>query len=404
VLKYRPDIDGLRALAVMPVVLFHADVALFSGGFVGVDIFFVISGYLITAMLLQDMAAGRFSIVDFYMRRARRILPALLAVVLVTLLVSFFFLLPNELAQAAKAARRIAVFTSNHLFWQTQGDYWQQNTLANQPLLHTWSLAVEEQFYFIIPVLLLACFKIKQRSGVLLTLCLLAIASFATSQYWLTHDAAGAFYLLPSRAFELLIGAILAVVLMHGNSGSLLVNQCIGSAGLVGIVISIFCFHDKMPFPGAAALLPCLGAAAIIYSGAATHSDKTSWVNRLLATRTLVFIGLISYSLYLWHWPVLVLVRSMGWYAWDLPHIPTAMLITVILLLSWLSWRWIELPFRAKKSQFFWKASNTPPLISRKYASIVRKAAENLFFGCDNVGVCCASAMLGGRQRGQANG
>jgi len=302
VLKYRPDIDGLRALAVVPVVLFHADVALFSGGFVGVDIFFVISGYLITAMLLQDLAAGRFSIIDFYVHRARRILPALLAMVTATLLAGFFLLLPNELEQAAKAARRIAVFASNHLFWHTQNDYWQQNTLANQPLLHTWSLAVEEQFYFIIPVLLLVCFKIRQRFGVLTALVLLSIASFSVSQYWLSTQTAAAFYLLPSRAFELFIGAILAVTLQRGNKQSQFTNQCLGSIGLAAIGASIFYYHDRMPFPGMAALLPCLGAAAIIYAGASHHPEKASWV-----------------------------------------------FLIVIFLLAWASWRWVERPFRVRK-------------------------------------------------------
>jgi len=349
VLKYRPDIDGLRALAVVPVVLFHADVALFSGGFIGVDVFFVISGYLITAMLLQDIVAKRFSLLDFYARRARRILPALLAVVAVTLLASFFLLLPNELAQAAKAARRIAVFTSNHLFWQTQNDYWQQNALANQPLLHTWSLAVEEQFYLVMPLLLCLCVRLKQRPGILIAL--LGVVSLALSQYWSHSQPAAAFYLLPSRAFELLIGALLAVLLRQENKQTRVVNQCLASLGLVFIVAAIFLYHDHMPFPGVAALLPCLGAAAIIYAGATQHPARISWVNRLLAMRGLVIVGLISYSLYLWHWPILVLVRSLGWYARGLPEIPMGVVVAGIFAVSWASWRWIELPFRAKRLQ-----------------------------------------------------
>jgi len=388
VLKYRPDIDGLRALAVVPVVLFHADVALFSGGFVGVDIFFVISGYLITAMLLQDLAAGWFSIIDFYIRRARRILPALLAVVAATLLAGFFLLLPGEMEQAAKAARRIAVFTSNHLFWHTQSDYWQQNTLANQPLLHTWSLAVEEQFYFIIPVLLLVCFKFRQRFGVLTALVLLGIASFSVSQYWLASQTAAAFYLLPSRAFELLVGAILAVILQRENKQNRFTNQCLGSIGLAAIGASIFYYHDQMPFPGMAALLPCLGAAAIIYAGAAVQPDQIGWVNKLLKTRGLVFVGLISYSLYLWHWPVLVLTRSVGWHAWEWPEIPTPALIAGIFLLSWASWRWIEQPFRLKGKMAL-MISSPPPAEKTQIHSDIQ---------CYNG----LGAMLGFRLRSQA--
>jgi len=371
-LKYRPDIDGLRALAVTPVILFHAGVAPFSGGFVGVDIFFVISGYLITAILLQDIAAQRFSILDFYARRARRILPALLVVVVVTLLASFFLLLPNELEQAAKAARRIAVFASNHLFWQTQNDYWQQNVLANQPLLHTWSLAVEEQFYFVIPLLLVLCSKLGRRFGVLLALTSLGVVSLFLSQYWLGNDRAAAFYLLPSRAFELLVGAVLAVILQRGNKQRLFINQCLGSVGIIFIGVSIFFYHDKMPFPGAAALLPCLGAAALIYAGAA-QSGQVGWVNRLLNMRTLVFVGLISYSLYLWHWPVLVLLRSAGWYAWGLPEMPMAIVLTGIFLLSWASWRWVELPFRLKNTRSSGVTILPPPPISEKKSAHDRK-------------------------------
>jgi len=388
VLNYRPDIDGLRALAVVPVVLFHADVALFSGGFVGVDVFFVISGYLITAMLLQDIAAKRFSILDFYVRRARRILPALLAVVAATLLAGFFLLPPNELEQVAKAARRIAVFASNHLFWQTQNDYWQQSALANQPLLHTWSLAVEEQFYLIMPWLLLLCFKLKQRLGVLSVLSLLGAASLAMGQYWLTGQAAAAFYLLPSRAFELLVGATLAVVLQQGNRQSVFVNQWIGSIGFAFIGASIFFYHEKMPFPGVAALLPCLGAAAVIYAGAANHSDQISWVNRLLKNRGLVFVGLMSYSLYLWHWPVLVLVRSIGWYAWDMPRVSTEILIVGIFLVSWASWRWIELPFRVKKTPGIQHHDHTgtTPAIPNRRPSVVAISALGALILCWSLG------------------
>jgi len=347
VLKYRPDIDGLRALAVVPVIFFHADVKPFSGGFVGVDIFFVISGYLITAMLLQDIAARRFSILSFYERRARRILPALLTVVAMTIAAGFILLLPNEFEQLAKATRHIATFTSNHFFGQTKNDYWQQNALINQPLLHTWSLAVEEQFYLIVPVLLLLCCKLHRRLGVLMALLVLGIASLTVSQYWLHTQPKAAFYLLPARAFELIIGAILAIVpIRRCNTQSLKVNQYIGSVGLSCIVISIFFYHDKISFPGIAALLPCLGAAAIIYAGAAQRPEQTSWVNKLLQVRVLVFIGLISYSLYLWHWPVLVLVRSVGWYARGMPTVPTSVIIIAITLLSWASWRWIEQPFR----------------------------------------------------------
>jgi len=384
-LKYRPDIDGLRALAVVPVVLFHAGIPFFSGGFVGVDIFFVISGYLITALILQDLSNKKFSIFEFYVRRARRILPALLAVVTITLAASFFLLLPDELGETSKAARRIAFFASNHLFWQGANDYWQQNILSNQPLLHTWSLAVEEQFYLVMPLLLLLCQKLHKRLAAAGILLALAVTSFSISQYWLISQPAASFYLLPSRAFELLIGSFLALLLQYGNNSKSIINEIVGSIGIIFIVISVFFYHEKMAFPGVAALLPCFGAAAIIYTGANTNSCNISWINKLFKTRPLVFIGLISYSLYLWHWPALLLFRSVGWYAWGLPKVPTALQLAGIFVLAWASWRWIELPFRQGKLQVFSHANPSTPL--------THKVTRQLFAGQHRL--IAASCMLG---------
>lgn len=349
-IKYRPDIDGLRALAVLPVVLFHADIGLFHGGFVGVDIFFVISGYLITLLLLQDFAAQRFSLRHFYVRRVRRIFPALLAVVAFTLLASIFLLLPGELSELGRATQRVAYFFSNHLFWNTQNDYWQQNSLSNQPLLHTWSLAVEEQFYVIVPAVLAFCFWLgrhsdKQNHGRDAILWILLLLSLGLSQWMLARDPAGAFYTLPTRAWELLVGSLLASSTQRGKGvpRNTLITELAGTAGLALILWSVFTYTGKTNFPGLNALPPCLGALLIIYAGA---DPAGSWVNRLLKTRVLVFIGLISYSLYLWHWPLLVLMRSTSWYAWGLPPLPAWLLLSVILLVSAASWRWIERPFR----------------------------------------------------------
>ncbi|WP_333903116.1 acyltransferase family protein [Achromobacter insolitus] len=353
-IKYRPDIDGLRALAVLPVVLFHADISPFRGGFVGVDVFFVISGYLITLLLLQDFAAQRFSLRHFYVRRVRRIFPALLAVVAFTLLASVFLLLPGELTEVGRATQRVAYFFSNHLFWHTQNDYWQQNSLSNQPLLHTWSLAVEEQFYVVVPWLLALCFWLgrhsnKQGHGREVLLWTLLIASLGLSQWLLARDAAGAFYLLPTRAWELLLGSLLASSTQRskGIPRSRTLAELAGTIGLGLILWSVFAYTDKTNFPGLNALAPCLGALLIIHAGAWSGG---SWVNRLLSLRAIVFIGLISYSLYLWHWPLLVLMRSTGWYAWGLPPVPVWLLLGIILLASYASWRWIELPFRRTSS------------------------------------------------------
>ncbi|WP_454678058.1 acyltransferase family protein [Achromobacter marplatensis] len=350
-IKYRPDIDGLRALAVLPVVLFHADINPFHGGFVGVDVFFVISGYLITLLLLQDFAAQRFSLRHFYVRRVRRIFPALLATVAFTLLASVFLLLPGELTEVGRATQRVAYFFSNHLFWHTQNDYWQQNALSNQPLLHTWSLAVEEQFYVVVPGLLALCFWLgrhsdRQGHGQEALLWTLLLASLGLSQWMLARDPAGAFYLLPTRAWELLLGSLLASSTQRGKGvpRSAAMAQIAGTLGLCLILWSVFAYTGKTVFPGLNALAPCLGALLIIYSGARPGG---SWVSRMLSFRPIVFIGLISYSLYLWHWPLLVLMRSTGWYAWGLPPVPVWWLLGVILVASWASWRWIERPFRA---------------------------------------------------------
>ncbi|MFM9891848.1 acyltransferase family protein [Achromobacter xylosoxidans] len=349
-IKYRPDIDGLRALAVLPVVLFHADIGSFHGGFVGVDIFFVISGYLITLLLLQDFSAQRFSLRHFYVRRVRRIFPALLTVVAFTLVASVFLLLPGELSELGRATQRVAYFFSNHLFWHTQNDYWQQNSLSNQPLLHTWSLAVEEQFYVIVPAVLALCFWLgrhsdRQHHGRDATLWALLLLSLGLSQWALTRDPAGAFYTLPTRAWELLLGGLLASSTERGRGipRNAIATELAGTTGLALILWSVFTYTDKTNFPGLNALPPCLGALLIIYAGA---NPAGSWVNRLLRTRVLVFVGLISYSLYLWHWPLLVLMRSTGWFAWGLPALPAWLLLSVILLVSAASWRWIERPFR----------------------------------------------------------
>lgn len=346
---YRPDIDGLRALAVIPVVLFHADVWPFTGGFVGVDVFFVISGYLITRLLLIDFDARRFSLRHFYVRRVRRIFPALFATVCFSLIAGYLLLLPEQLANAGQAVQHLAYFFSNHLFWHTQNDYWQQNLLSNQPLLHTWSLAVEEQFYVVIPGLLALWFWSNSRrlSGGALkwSIAVLATISFGINLWLMQRDAAGAFYILPSRAWELLIGSFLAAhVLTHRPpENASRVANIVGITGLLLILWPVFTLTSKSAFPGVNALYPSLGAALIIYAGSLTSHN---WTSRLLGARPFVYIGLISYSLYLWHWPILVLLRAEPWYARGLPAIPAFVSLPAILLISWASYRWIERPFR----------------------------------------------------------
>lgn len=348
---YRPDIDGLRAIAVVSVVFFHAGVPPFSGGFVGVDVFFVISGFLITSLLLDDFSRNNFSVWRFYARRVRRIFPALLAILLFTLVAGFFLLLPSEFSATGFAARSVSYFLSNHFFWQAQQDYWQQNFFSSQPLLHTWSLAVEEQFYVIVPCLLAAYFRLARVEGAMrgvaleIVLVSLLIASFSWSVWTLKYDPAGAFYLLPARSWELLLGSELAVRTHHrqGAPRHFVVVQLAGLVGVGLILWAIFKFDGKTAFPGVNALLPSVGASLVIYAGSSTSAG---WVSRLLSIRLIVFFGLISYSLYLWHWPLLVLFRSSGWHALGLPNIPTWMLLAMIFFVSWGSWVWIERPFR----------------------------------------------------------
>ncbi len=355
-LKYRADIDGLRAIAVLPVTLFHAGVPGFSGGFVGVDIFFVISGYLITLILIRELAEGSFSLMRFYERRVRRILPALTAVLVFSVCASYFLLPPVQFAEVGRALRAIALIKANHYFSRVQGDYWQQNLLADQPLLHTWSLAVEEQYYVLFPLLLWLVFTLAKRwfgtdrdprRGILTLIGVLALLSLAASEWLVHNDRPVAFYLLPSRAWELLLGSGLAV-LVSRRPPVPRAREWLGGVGLLMVVVAVAGFDSRSPFPGLYALLPCLGSALLIWSGTPAADGSTTWVARCLMVRPLVFIGLISYSLYLWHWPVIILQRSIGWYAHGLPEVPTVVLLLVMLLLAWGSWRYIELPFRRR--------------------------------------------------------
>lgn len=351
--EYRPDIDGLRALAILPVVLFHAGVAGFGGGYVGVDIFFVISGYLITGHILSSLYQGSFSFCDFYGRRARRILPALIAVVIFTLAAGFYLLMPGELADAGRAAQRVAYFFSNHYFWGLENDYWDQNALSTQPLLHTWSLAVGAQFYIVLPCLLVLVFRFGRRAYlaapapmwvVRSVLIGLAMVSFAVSDALLQADQATAFYLLPSRAWELLFGGIIASLAgTRLSRPPLWFAEVCSIVGLICILWSVLTYTQATPFPAAHAWVPVAGAGLILYSG---YSHIPTWMTRLLSLRVLVFVGLISYSLYLWHWPLLVLLRSTVWSVQGLPQIPVLGYLAITLVVSWVSWGLFERPFR----------------------------------------------------------
>lgn len=331
-LRYRPDIDGLRALAVVAVVLFHADVPRLGGGFVGVDVFFVISGYLITTGLIADP-----SIVNFYQRRARRILPALFFMLAVVLAVGFFILLPQDYVEMAESAATAIAFSSNIWFWR-QSDYFARGTEL-WPLLHSWSLGVEEQFYIAFPFLV-KIFGRLQKPRLALVFAICAAASLAAAIFWVDQGRGSfAFYQSPLRAWELLLGSILATGAIPPLRHSL-ARSLVAMIGLAGILISIVAVELLPPFPGFGALPSVIGAACLIYAGA---GGKT-WLTPVLAAKPVVAIGLISYSLYLWHWPVLALARYVA--IEPLSPWQVAAALAVALGLAWLSWRFVERPFR----------------------------------------------------------
>jgi peptidoglycan/LPS O-acetylase OafA/YrhL len=337
---YRPDIDGLRALAVLAVVLFHYRVPGFGGGYVGVDVFFVISGYLITGLILKESSEGRFSLRSFCERRIRRIFPALFATLALATLVAALLFFPVSFARFGKSLLATALFGSNFEFWREAGYF---DVAGDQkPLLHLWSIAVEEQFYLVFPALLLF---IGSRSRWRLTGAIgaLFVASLACSTWSVRHAPTAGYYLLPSRMWELMLGALLAVGAgTVPNRGHLRTMACLGGLALIGY--GVFVFTRATPFPGVAALLPCFGTALVIAAG------ETSPLNRALSLKPVVFVGLISYSFYLWHWPVYVFARAALFRAPTAAE--TAGLFVLSFTLATLSWRYIERPFR--RSNFRW--------------------------------------------------
>lgn len=340
-MRYRPEIDGLRAVAVIPVILFHAGFHIFKGGFVGVDIFFVISGYLITSIILAELKAGHFSIVGFYERRARRILPALFVVMAACLPAAWLWLLPQDMKNFSQSLVAVTGFFSNAFFWRTSGYF--DADAALKPLLHTWSLAVEEQYYLFFPVLLLLMWRLGQRTIVAFLSVALG-ASLGLAQ-WGTHwtpDAA--FYLLPMRGWELLVGSFVAFHLSGDARPAPRepVNQAVSAIGFALLLAALCLFDETTPFPGFHALVPTVGAALVIV--AATPSTL---VGRLLGHRLLVGIGLISYSAYLWHQPLLAFARHQSV---DPPgRLACAALVLASLALAGVTWKYVETPFRNRK-------------------------------------------------------
>ncbi|MEM9750796.1 MAG: acyltransferase family protein [Pseudomonadota bacterium] len=346
---YRKDIDGLRALAVLAVVFFHGHIAGFTGGYVGVDIFFVVSGYLIIGIISKDLKAGRFTYMRFYERRIRRLFPALFCMLTVTAAVSYFVLLPLDLEDFGKSALAASLSSSNILFWRQFGYFGDSADYA--PLLHTWSLSVEEQFYLIFPPLL-AALAARRPSTRWTALWAIAILSFLAAVWGVRAAPQASFYLPHTRAWEFLLGGFLALGLPpaapRGVFGRLLRETC-GLAGLALIGGSFVLFDAETPFPGVMALPPTLGAALVIYAGLGADARTAPLVTRLLSLKPIVFVGLISYSLYLWHWPIWVLANYT-------PHqnislVSQAVWLAASFAAAYLSWRFIETPFRRGRAQ-----------------------------------------------------
>ncbi len=340
--KYRPDVDGLRAISILAVLFFHAGFKLFSGGFVGVDIFFVISGYLITQLLLAESEAGTYSFVEFYKRRIRRLMPASLAVIALTLLAASALMLPLDLRNFSLSALSATFFSANIYFWRVI-DYFNPAS-GDKPLLHMWSLGVEEQFYLFWPLLMAFGLRRLGRRGFSLLIPVMLALSLLGAEMILKSRPNWAFFLPVFRAWELLVGACLAFGLVpQPRPGALgrLISEVLAICGIAGIGASIVLFDKSTTVPGIAGLLPCISAGLVIYSGASTET----LVVRVLKCRPMVFIGLISYSLYLWHWPILSIPTYV--LARNLTTVQAVVLLVLSFFAAVLSWKYIEVPFRS---------------------------------------------------------
>ena len=335
-MKFRADIEGLRALAIVPVVLYHAYKASAPGGFIGVDVFFVISGYLITGIIVSELKSGEFSLSKFYKRRVSRIFPALFFMLLVTCMLAPITLAPAALAEFGRTLAATVLFSSNWQFMQLSNYF---DIAANlKPLLHTWSLAVEEQFYVVFPLFLIAVFR-WSRGRLLHWLVALTVLALFKS-LWAFHRAPlAAFYLAPNRAIELLIGALPAVYALPRLRPRWRRELATGT-GLLLILGCVIGYDDMTPFPGWHALVPCVGAALIIYGG----RDGESTVRSMLTYAPVRYIGVISYALYLWHWPLLVFARHLE--LGDPSGEVVMGAVAAAFLLAAFSARFIERPFR----------------------------------------------------------
>ncbi len=339
--SHRRDIDGLRAIAIVPVILFHAHIALFGGGYLGVDVFFVVSGFLITSLIAPEIAQGQFSYLSFWERRARRLLPAMLLVVAATAFAAYWILVPSELDAFGRSVVSIVFFASNVYFWQHSGYF---DTAQTMPLLHTWSLAVEEQFYLLFPAVLIATSWSKRLHPVAVV-TLIGAASLAISVWWTHAYPSAAYYLLPSRAWELMLGAGLALLRPSRRASfSPFIADALILTGLCLILIPVLLYDSHTLFPGIAALVPCAGTALVIWFG-----DQRCRATRLLDNRPMVFIGQLSYSLYLWHWPLILFAGMLRRHpSSTITGTQTLLVLAATFVCAWLSFVLVENPIRRR--------------------------------------------------------
>lgn len=347
-INYRAEIDGLRAVAVVPVILFHAGVELFSGGYVGVDVFFLISGYLIASIIYHEILQQRFSLLEFYERRSRRILPALLLITSISVVLAWVFLNPVAIDKFADSVIGVATFSSNIVFWLHQG-YFEEST-DFMPLIHTWSLGVEEQFYVLFPLIMLLLAKLRQSAlyAVLFALVAgsLALSIWAVDVQNQQKIASGAFFLLPTRAWELGIGALIAIQ-NHQNITTRCtaswINNSIALLGIILIVLPMLILDKNSHFPGIAAIGPVVGTGLVIF-----FANGSTLIGRILSSKPIVLVGLASYSLYLWHQILLAFWRNVQVQT-ELSAQSIFVLILASSILSYLSFRFVERPFRNRK-------------------------------------------------------
>jgi peptidoglycan/LPS O-acetylase OafA/YrhL len=326
-------------VAVLPVVAFHAGLHAARGGFVGVDVFFLISGFLITRLIVDQIQRDSFSISSFYVRRVRRILPALLAVLLAVYLMGLAYCLPTDMVDLSKSLVAAALSASNFYFWMHSSYF--DGAAISKPLIHTWSLAVEEQFYFIWPVFLVIGNRFFRRRLLAIT-ALVSVLSLAASAVGAREFPNANFYLPLTRFWELSAGGLLALGIVPGALRPAIRNV-LAAAGVALIVLSVLLIDPKMPFPGLLALPPCMGAFLVLLAG----RDGDTLIGRALSLRPIAFIGMISYSLYLWSWPITVFQRNYAFLMSGLSE-PVSKLVIfgVSLLVAYVSWKFIEMPFR----------------------------------------------------------